>query len=146
MIWAFNALFLGAIIQNLFFPVADTGIVLAFWQVALPMVAGALIGNEQVKEQEREQERVNKMNALETQYSPWIAPNYQQAPTPGSRLGAIGQGALSGYMLGSQFSGGGSGKMTTKDGGKTGMVDSQTMNQQQYKSSPWMQPRQQMYT
>jgi predicted lipid-binding transport protein (Tim44 family) len=69
----------------------------------IPMAIGAAAAAANNREQQKQAERGDQANALETKYSPWVNPNYQSVSRPGSMTGAILGGAASGAMMGAQM-------------------------------------------
>ena len=49
---------------------------------------------------QRQSRRDKEMNAIQTKYSPWLSPNYQQVTNPGSRFAQMLGGGMSGAMMG----------------------------------------------
>lgn len=107
MIYLFIAMTLWGIFEQIMGVSHSADAVLAFWNIALPAALGLVSGGMEHKAQQRQADHVNKMNALETEYSPWIAPSYQQAPQVGSQMGSMLSGGFTGGMMGAQLGGGG---------------------------------------
>lgn len=74
-----------------------------FWIPLAMAAAGAVAGAANQREQRKQAEVDNKMNALETKYSPWISPQYRNVTQPGSMIGSVLGGAASGGMMGAQM-------------------------------------------
>ena len=80
-------------------------------------LGGAIAGKQQADQMDRQRAQDQEMNAIETQYSPWINPQYRQVSQGGSRTGSMLGGAISGGMQGMSLMGGMQGLM-----GKTSPV------------------------
>jgi hypothetical protein len=84
------------------------------WVMPVMMAAGAIAGNENQNAAEAQRAQDQEMNAIETQYSNWVNPQYRQVGQAGSRIGSVLGGAASGAMAGSSMG------QSIKDMGKTG--------------------------
>lgn len=75
------------------------------WAMAIPAIAGAVLGYDQQRRQAKATEKFNKGQAEVTRYSPWTGVKGQIQQNNADPISGALQGGLSGAMFGQQLSG-----------------------------------------